>query len=410
MPRCSKAPPVWLPIIAALACAAALPARPALGLPAPEAIQPNPNGLAAYERDESSSSARGRGRVRVILDLLAEARRSLGRWDLHAVFIREVTERFWQRQGWDTDSDRFAKQLVERISQSPPWDISGRIDTAVRLLQQRYDLSADQVAYLRRTAWRETWRLLIRHAPTLAAYGREVIAARLSGRPFSPRHVAKWVRMLRPLVEDARSRFEQVAEQFAETLTPQQREVFAKDFAAYLRRAETVEQLLDKWARGNWRPEEWGLTPEMFSLQWAREKVLAGRALHTEDKEQTARKTIETPLPDRPDTWTAYVLNFIKNYNLDAMQQAEALAILKELKARAAQYFRSHQADFDRLDLLTAKADSDALRRSLEQQRQALLEPVRQMFEELKVRLDQIPTTRQRRLASGATSQPGRQP
>jgi len=105
---------------------------------------------------------------------------------------------------------------------------------------------------------------------------------------------------------------------------------------------------------------------------------------------------IVAPMP--LDEWTRYVQEFIKKYKLDTKQQRQAWQILEELKKRAEEYRLSHKPDYD-----AAKRISDAKLRS--EEIELLDKPIREMFEELKRRLDRIPTAAQREAAKAAESQ-----
>jgi hypothetical protein len=95
------------------------------------------------------------------------------------------------------------------------------------------------------------------------------------------------------------------------------------------------------------------------------------------------------------DDWTRYVQQFITANDLNDMQQKLAWSILKELKARAREYQISHRSEYEELGQMQDKA----------QQSQTLLtlnKPLRDMFDELKGRLNGILTHAQRKTAPPA--------
>jgi len=95
------------------------------------------------------------------------------------------------------------------------------------------------------------------------------------------------------------------------------------------------------------------------------------------------------------DDWTRYVQEFINTYNLDLKQQKQAWQVLSELKKRAEEYRLSHKPDYD-----AAGRISDAKLRA--EEIQLLDKPIVQLFEELKNRLERIPTAAQREAAKQA--------
>ena len=91
-----------------------------------------------------------------------------------------------------------------------------------------------------------------------------------------------------------------------------------------------------------------------------------------------------------------YVNLFIEAYDLDDKQQAKAESVLEELEDRRDDYQESHEQDFV---ALRNNRNLEARFRKGEE----LRAPIEKMYEELKSRLDKIPTTAQRKAAEKAT-------
>lgn len=100
-------------------------------------------------------------------------------------------------------------------------------------------------------------------------------------------------------------------------------------------------------------------------------------------------------------SWERYVRDFTRRYRLDAPQQEIANSVLRELLARRKAYEEAHQADMN-----TARQIEDAAQRRKELD--ALNAPVVKMYEELRSKLDRIPTTAQRQAVDG--DRPATQP
>jgi vacuolar-type H+-ATPase subunit E/Vma4 len=98
------------------------------------------------------------------------------------------------------------------------------------------------------------------------------------------------------------------------------------------------------------------------------------------------------------------VRDFIRRYALTAPQQATAESVLREMQKRRDAYEQSHASDYEAARNLD---DRDARRQRFAE----LNKPVESLFEELKSRVGQIPTTEQRRAveASAPTSRPARE-
>lgn len=128
---------------------------------------------------------------------------------------------------------------------------------------------------------------------------------------------------------------------------------------------------------------------------------------------EAATPKASTPAPTRPivvapmplDAWGKYVEEFIGKYNLDSKQAGQSQGILSELRKRADEYRLVHKLDYGAVEQI-----KDAPLRSEEVGR--LDKPIQEMFEELRARLDKIPTDPQRKLAeaAGPASQPSKAP
>lgn len=89
------------------------------------------------------------------------------------------------------------------------------------------------------------------------------------------------------------------------------------------------------------------------------------------------------------DRWEQYVREFIQVYELSPAQQESAQSTLREMTARRSQYEQTHAAQ--RAEFRNIKDAKERL-----QKLETWNEPIRAMFEELKKKLDDIPTTAQR--------------
>lgn len=103
------------------------------------------------------------------------------------------------------------------------------------------------------------------------------------------------------------------------------------------------------------------------------------------------------PLQPAPplDDWEKYVLSVAAKYEFDESQTTNARSILSDLRRRAYQYQASRAEDFARTELMTdAKARTEELKN--------LNRPLDALFEELKQRLESLPTISQRQKAGSA--------
>ncbi len=88
--------------------------------------------------------------------------------------------------------------------------------------------------------------------------------------------------------------------------------------------------------------------------------------------------------------WEKFVLEFIQRYGLSTAQQSAAMAILKDVRARADRIERSNQGRFAE----AGSIEDDKLR---EKRLAELQKPIDQLFEEMKRRLDGLLSASQRK-------------
>ena len=107
-------------------------------------------------------------------------------------------------------------------------------------------------------------------------------------------------------------------------------------------------------------------------------------------------------LPAAPplDDWDKYVISTATKYQFDDAQLTKAQSILRELKRRANQYRLSRADELARAQLMTDARERDGLLKSLNR-------PLDALFDELKQRLESLPTVEQRQKA-GATTPSGK--
>lgn len=91
--------------------------------------------------------------------------------------------------------------------------------------------------------------------------------------------------------------------------------------------------------------------------------------------------------------------SFCDRYDLDKAQRASARAILRDLQERATAYRSSRSAELQRLQNQAVHAESAEERETARAELRAVLSGIDNLFEELKARLENIPTSEQRAAA-----------
>jgi hypothetical protein len=95
------------------------------------------------------------------------------------------------------------------------------------------------------------------------------------------------------------------------------------------------------------------------------------------------------PPPPPAHAWETYVRQFEGRYDLNPAQRAAVHGILKEMLSRESAYMSSKQQDFSEARNTLSPAEREARLKELQ-------EPVSELFEELRVRLDDLLTAEQR--------------
>lgn len=121
------------------------------------------------------------------------------------------------------------------------------------------------------------------------------------------------------------------------------------------------------------------------------------------DDSRGRRQIVEDPIAP----WERYVRDFIRTYGLDDSQQATARSMLREAEEGRTRYELSTRRDYEAAHQI---ADQTERQKRLDE----LNQPIVRMFDDLKSKLNQIPTTMQRQAAgitaasrpAAATSQP----
>lgn len=128
------------------------------------------------------------------------------------------------------------------------------------------------------------------------------------------------------------------------------------------------------------------------------------------------RQPTRNPAPGKPvaeSEWEKYVREFCARYKLDEPQTQQANTILKQCQENAEKISASKKNELEEIDrkLNELKSSKDPAKTKesteLTKRRAALLEPINKIFEQqLKPKLERIPTRAQRRAAEEAAKKP----
>jgi len=311
-------------------------------------------------------------------------------WSEEAGRLRRAAESVWQRNGWNEESDNFAREVACEVTAIPPWDVVARLNLLTTRVSERYGLTGEAAGRFRASLLGEAGRILIRHGPVIIEKGREVLEARVRGEPYTPRQVAEWAEFLAPVLADAQASADRLAGEIQPFLDEEHKLLLAKDRKSFLKRTQYVDAMGTQWLEGKWQPTDWGLEEDPIQNRAvppgpADPSVPMGPKtpsvlLSWSATESTTRTSLPPCVPYDPSTWITYVLEFEQRLDLDAGQKSAGESIHGELVGRAGDYSKTHR---DSLFQVPAS----------ERATHAAYEPIRAMFTELQTRLDALPTT-----------------
>lgn len=305
-----------------------------------------------------------------------EKLKKLGPWDEQAKWITSAQQAVFERNGWNSEADQYARRLASTIESLPPWRLDQRFDTFCKMTTQRYGLDEDQQQALRAQLIRESFRVATRYGPALFKNVDLFVNRRVNGQPLDADTVSQMVKNAGPLVDDLSAEAERFFDEFEAGLDDRQREIFRRDRESFQRRRDDVKAKMDRWANGDWSPEEWGMDKDPL---YAASKQPDGAPGSTQ---VPAVAQPVAPAAPYETAWEMYVQQFIKKHDLDAAQQRAAWSVLHDVQRRAARVW-SRVPDAPGADGMTNQRRREAA--------------IRPLYDELLSRLDQILTPYQRR-------------
>ena len=343
----------------------------------------------------------------------------LGPWEEHYGYMIDAMERVFERNDWVSESDLYALDLVREVEALPPGDFMGRFSKMKQMLGDRYLLTEDQENRLGQTIVREMVGVFVRHSDRIMEYTMDMINTRAAGEAFTPDQIAKWVKLAEPVVRDATKSMEIGASQIMLDLEPEQRELMQRDLDAAKGRLDRVQELSKRWAKGEWNPADWGMEDDPIQVAGeiadAQEKAVAEAekaAAADADAEHERPRLAERPdrgrasepqiiiKSDAPDDdWARYVKTFIRKYRLNEAQQNRAWTIYRDVKDYGDKVRKRGAKTVERLETERAKTGSAAEKTAIDLRIRAAGAPLERVFDQMKRRLDRLPTRSQRRNA-----------
>ncbi len=193
------------------------------------------------------------------------------------------------------------------------------------------------------------------------------------------------------IFEEAKQEILKAQSEFRKLLRDDQKRIHDRDLKALNKQLDAVDQKFKNWKEG--KVEEGGPLDRVYVGGAPLTPINARPPQHTSRGVVSRRKA--------EDDWDRYVRSFIENYRLDESQSKSAQQILKDMKDKAKNYRVSNDQEIKEAEqmLATAKSARPVDLNSVELAQtivHELKKPFEDYFEQLKVRLNQIPTAKQR--------------
>lgn len=345
--------------------------------------------------------------------------RQLAPWDAQAREFEQTVNEVWQSNRLNGETEQALKHLLIETNKHPPWEMDKRLDTAVGIIGERYNLAEPTRRHLRGLIIGQSLRTFMKHGSTIIPVAREMLDHRLAGKPFTPQQIAAWTKRLRPVVEDAHDDTLRSFQREIKTLTPEQQQAINKDLVVINKRFGEFKNIMrHRWEAGKWEPRDWGLQHDAIQMRGG--VAVADRGVQSALKRPPVPKSAAppagaggpmrigesqpgvvvaqqpkgSPLPDE-SLWVAYVRKLCDRYGLDKAQRGSAYAILKDMQEQAQAYRGSRSEDIQRLQTQLRRAESAEERKDPQAELREVLSGVDRLFGELKARLQNIPTQEQ---------------
>ena len=266
------------------------------------------------------------------------------------------------------------------------WNPQDMMKQAGDGIARHYKLNAEQEAKTRKLLTERVTKFLQKHDKEIWPLLWELTEAQMKGDAPGKESALKIAERGYPIFEDARAEIMRAQDDFRTYLTEKQKRSHDSDLKGLEQQFRSIDHQLSSWRKGQVnkkRPFQIRLGPP-----GTRTVPIGGGGLRSR--------------PHTPEAlWERHVRQFIGDYRLDETQKVAATAILRDLMEQAERYRTTHHKDLVDAEALVRRTElaKPFDRKALEQARmirELLNKPFADYFNELKGRLNSIPTEKQR--------------
>jgi hypothetical protein len=295
------------------------------------------------------------------------------------------------------------------------------IDRITEEMAEHYEFDDDQLRLTRELFKARFPEFLNQNRAEIQTLMNQYFEALLDDEPPPVEAVAEWAQRVQPMLAEFGEVCHEVAEGMGEYLTEDQQVMLDAEYAAFQTGMTMAQNKLGVWAGGGYDPETEWIHPGPERRRREREE----RRRQQEAMEEARRQVVEegaspdaaaaaaaeaagAPQPEAgartarqpaKDDWTIYTERFIERYQLNDEQKQKAFAFLQRQQEQRDRYLHRRTNEMAQVTSLLKEAETQEERQTALQAYQRLNAPVERMFEQLKEKLDTLPTRAQRKAA-----------
>ena len=267
------------------------------------------------------------------------------------------------------------------------WDPQVMMREACEGISRHYKLDAGQKDFTCKLLTERVTKFLDKHEKQLWPLLWDLTEQQMKGTEPEREAAQKIATRGYPIFEEAQAEILKAQDVFRKILNEDQKKIHDRDLKGLHSQFRHLDRRLQKWRAG----KAGGSSPLRIGVGPRGTKVppIGGGP------------SLAAPAYTLESEWERYVRKFIADYRLDATQKTTATAILQDLKDQAARYRKTHQKELTEAEGMVRSAqlakpfDKDNLQQ-VKKIRYYLNKPFDDWFVELKSRLDQLPTEKQR--------------
>lgn len=300
-----------------------------------------------------------------------------------------------------------SRPSVERLETGGFWPTHRMMESLIgrwaEMVASRYELDERQQKELLSQMQRRWLRFADDNEKLLKPLFNDYVEMRLQMEQPTKEQIIEWSQRAAKAFDLFESEINRGTEEMRNLLREDQLPKFEADVLGFQAGMQFARIQLGRWQQGEYREQEFW-DPPMAVRRARRAEEEARRAAAEKSRGEADAAAVSTAPPDQVaaevDAWQKYVEEFIARYRLDTAQQKTARSILHEMRERALSFRDANKLEIDRLEeRIAASRGTPEETAAIEKDLKRLYGPIDALFEEMKRRLEPIPTAEQKAAA-----------